>query len=697
LGVAAAAGIGKDATMIGLKKGLFAAFGFIGVALVAFFAVRPDPAAEAERLAAALALVTGQPTRVLGTAEIDYDWPLRLRVPRIEMGALGHLERIESSGDMLTAAAELLGRKGIVSADAQSWRFAGEGVVFSRARDGAGWHASFRMAGRDLKIAGLSSDIALDWGGTPASGTLGWKGSDIAFEVAGNGLTLAGIYAPQDDSLVGQLSGSLGRLGDVTGAFRATAELLDVAELSLADAKGAFRLEAGRTAIDMRIDAADIARLGAFVGALPLGDLDLRLRLGKVSWSGGEAEGIVLSAARDAGRIAIDEFAVRAIGGAQLRVRDGLLDLQAADGSRFLRALGVGVERHLGALVLRGRLDVAPDRAALAPLELSLGGQRVTGSLGWREGRLAAQLVGDRVDLGPFFGKPATAPPERGPLLTRSQTARAVAASQPPPPGPGGWSRVPIQFDLAGGMPLDLQLAARTLVFDTLSLADAQLVAAFDANGVAITRLVGGFWGGRLEMAGRIVPAPQPRFALDVALADAELRHLGTLFGNPLLLRGPLTLRGRLESRGRDAAEMASGLAGELRLAVPTGTLDGADLGAVAERLAAGTRAPDLIELGRVLARGGRSDFRSLAGSWQIAQGRARTADMRLALRNGTLDIGGEVDLANWRLDLALGISPNPASGAGAGVRAQAILSLLGPADRPRLNLALKPLAPSAR
>jgi hypothetical protein len=679
--------------MNGVKKGLFSVIGFVGVALVAIFAVRPDPTAEAERLAAALAIACGQPTRVLGPAEIDYDWPLRLRVPRIEMGALGHLEHIESSGDTLTAVAELLGRKGVVSADAQSWRFASDGFVLSRARDGAGWQAAFQLAGRELKIAGAGPDIALDWGGTLASGTLGWKGGDLAFEVAGAGLKLAGNYTPQDGALVGHLSGALRGLGDVTGAFRATADLLDVAEFSLVDAKGAFRLETGRTAIDMRIDAASLARVGAFAGALPPGDLDLRVRIGKVSWTAGEAEGVVLSAARDAGRVAIDEFAVRAIGGAQVRVRDGQLDLQAADGSRFLRALGVGVERHLGALVLRGRLDVAPDRVALAQLELLLGGQRATGSLGWHEGRLAAQLAGDRIDLGPFFGKPATPPPERGPLLTRSQTARAAAASQPPPPGPGGWSRVPIQLDLAGNMPLDLQLAARTLVFEALSLADAQLVAAFDANGLAITRMVGGFWGGRLEMAGRIAPAPQPQFAFDVALADAELRSLGALFGNAQLLRGPLTLRGRVESRGRNAAEMVAGLAGELRLAVPTGTLDGADLGAVAERLAAGTRAPDLIELGRVLARGGRSDFRSLAGSWQIAQGRARTADTRLALRNGTLDVGGEVDLANWRLDLALGVSPNAVAGA----RAQAVLSILGPAERPRLNLALKQAGPSAR
>gem|GEM_PF-3800597 len=666
----------------------------LGAAVLAallFLAAKPDPAAEAERLAQALARASGQPARVSGAAEIDYVWPLRLRVPRIELGALGTLEGVAARGDTLTAAGEVLGRKGDFSADAQGWRFAGDGFSLSRAREGTGWQAVLRMAGRELKIAGSGADIALAWGDVAASGTLGWQGAAVAFEIVSAGLAVAGVYAPQEDALVGRLSGVLGALGAVAGEFRATADLLDVAEFALADAKGAFRVEAGRTAIDLRLETADLGRLGALAGALPAGDFDLRVRLGKLAWRTGEAEGIVLAAAREAGRIAIDELAVRAIGGAQLRVRDGTLDLQAVDAARFLRVFGVGVERHLGALALRGRLDVEADRLALAPLELSLGGQRATGSLAWRDGRLAGELAGDRIDLGPFFGKPAAPPPERGPLLTRSQAARAAAAAQPPPPGPGGWARVPIRLDLAGGVPLDLQLAARTLVFENLSLADAQLVAAFEADGIRLARLVGGFWGGRLEMAGRVAQAPQPRLAFDVALADADLRHLAAAFGYARLLRGPLTLVGRLEASGRDAAEMAATLAGELRMAALAGTIEGADLAAVAERLAAaGSRAPDLLELGRILARGGRSDFRNLAGTWRIAQGRARTADTRLLLPRAALDIGGEVDIAAWRLDLALALGA--ASGG-----PQAVLSLAGPVERPRVNFAAKPSAPSAR
>ena len=40
-----------------------------------------------------------------------------------------------------------------------------------------------------------------------------------------------------------------------------------------------------------------------------------------------------------------------------------------------------------------------------------------------------------------------------------------TAAASGPPPGPGGWARTPLQLDLAGGVPLDLNLSARTLVF----------------------------------------------------------------------------------------------------------------------------------------------------------------------------------------------------------------------------------------
>ena len=676
-----------------------AGFGLVGLVALAGAAVAlllPDPAREADLLAERLGAAVGQPARVAGPVAYDYGWPGTLHVARIELGAVGWLGDVAATGTALAGTAELFGRAGQISGDAERLRFAGDGVAFERAVSGAAWRIDATLAGRAVAVVGAGSNVAVQWGDLAATGEVGWQASNVAVDLALAGvspLKLAGSYDPRENILEARFEGPVAALGTVAGSLRASTTLLDIAVFELGGgllaASGALQQEAGRTALDLRVTDTDLAGLAALAAALPMGDLDLRIRIARLGWAGGEAEGIVLAAARTGDTLAIDELAVRAFAGAQLRVRDGQLDLQAPDATRFLRGLGLDVARHLGALSMRGRLAVDPatESAVLSPLELSLAGQRATGAVSFRDGRLRAQLNGDRIDLGPFFARAATAPPERGPLLTRSQTARAAAAAQPPPPGPGGWARTPLQFDLVGGSRFDLALAARTLVFDAFSLADAQLAATFAPDGLTVTRLVGGFWGGRLEAAMRLTGGPRPDLAVEFALADAELARLAALFGNPQSLRGPLSLSGRLATAGRDAAEMAAGLAGQIRMSAPTGSIEGVEFSGIADRLASGGRAPDLLELGRLLARGGRSDFRNLAGSWTVAKGVARTTDTRLALRGGLRDLAGDLvgdfDIANWRLDLAFGLSA-------AANAPRAVVGLAGAADRPRVNLLLQ-------
>jgi len=679
-----------------IQKAGLGLVGLVALAGAALAWLLPDPDREAALLADRLGAAVGQPARVAGPVSYDYGWPGTLRVARIELGEIGWLGEIAATGSAVAGTAELFGRAGQIAGDAERLRFAGDGVAFERALSGDTWRVEGTLAGRPLAVAGTGATVAVQWGDVAARGTLAWQAANVAVALALEGsmpLAVAGLYDPRENVLEARLEGPVAGLGTVSGNLRASATLLDIAAFELAGgpfaASGALQQEAARTSLDLRIGDTDLAGLAALAAALPTGDLDLRVRIARLAWAGGEAEGLVLAAARNGDAIAIDELAVRALAGAQLRVRDGQLDLQAPDATRFLRGLGLGVERHLGALSMRGRLaiDPAKDSAVLSPLELSLAGQRATGALAFRDGRLSAQLNGDRIDLGPFFARALVAPPERGPLLTRSQTARAAAAAQAPPPGPGGWARTKLQFDLIGGSQFDLALAARTLVFDAFSLADAQLAATFAADSVSVTRLVGGFWGGRLEAALRLTGGSRPDLAVEFALADGELARLAALFGNPQTLRGPLSLSGRLATAGRDAVEMAAGLAGQIRMSAPTGSIEGVEFSGLADRLGGGGRPPDLLELGRLLARGGRSDFRNLAGTWNVAKGVARTTDTRLALRGGTRDLAGDLvgdfDIANWRLDLMFGLSA-------AANAPRAVVGLAGAADRPRVNLSVQ-------
>ena len=679
------------------KSRAIAGGGLLLALLAGAFLLRPDADSDARSLAASISARTGMPARIEGAARYAWAWPMRLEVPGVAIDGLGRTENVVLIDGAFNAQARFLGRAGVLTLRAGTFRFAAEGLSASLVAADSRLVIETKFAGRDLRIAGKPTSAGLDaleigWDGHVLKGQARHSADRTTLEVTatGGGIELAGRALPAEGAFEGTLIAA--SAGLVRAEFRADDDVFDVAtfELQTADysASGSLRRDAQRLSIDARIGEIGLKAL-ADLARRHLGDaaedIDLRLRIGRLAWGAGEAQGVILVAAREAGRLVVDELAVRSLAEANLRVRAGTLDLQVPDASRFLAALGAPVERHLGALSLRGPLAFEPDGPALrlAPLEIALAGQQAKGEAVWRDGRLSLSLTGDRVTLDPFFGRPLVAPPVRGPLLTRSQTARAAAAAAPPSPGPGGWSRIPIRPDLLGGMPLDLRLDARELVLGGLALGDARFAAAYDADGFDVAELSGGLFGGALAASGR-VDATRPQVALKFTLAGAEwARVLGAMGAAPVL-RGPVTFAGSVATSGANFSAMMAALAGSLRLESPGGTLDGFDLAGLLAYTAA-SRTPDLVELGRRFARGGRGTFGATAGTWRIEGGRASSSDTRLAAPGGALELSGLLDLANWNVDLAAVVAAD---------NAQIVprLTMAGPPDRTKITLSAAPV-----
>ena len=682
------------------KNRAIAGGGLVLALLAGVFLLRPDADSAARSLAAGISQRTGLAARIEGTARHAWAWPLRLEIPGIAIDGLGRIENVALIDGAFDAQARFLGRAGVLSLRAGTFRFASEGLSASIVAADGRLVVETKFAGRDLRIAGKPTSAGFDaleigWDGHLLNGQARHSADRTALDVTatGGGVELSGRAQPADGTFEGTLAAA--SAGLVRAEFRAGDDVFDVAafELRTADysATGSLRRDAQRLSIDARIGEIGIAAL-ADLARQHLGDaaqdIDLRLRIGRLAWAAGEAQGVILVAAREAGRLVVDELAVRSLAEANLRVRSGMLDLQVPDASRFLAALGAPVERHLGALSLRGPLAFEPDGPALrlAPLEIALAGQQAKGEAVWRDGRLSLSLTGDRITLDPFFGRPLAAPPVRGPLLTRSQTVRAAAAAAPPPPGPGGWSRVPIRPDLFGGMPLDLRLGARELVLGGLTLGDARFAAAYDANGFDVAELSGSLFSGALAASGR-VEATRPQIALKFTLAGAEwARVLGALGTTPVL-RGPVTFAGSLTTSGAHVSAMMAALAGSLRLESPGGTLDGLDLAGLLA-YAAASRTPDLVELGRRFARGGRGTFGAASGTWRIDGGRASSTDTRFAAPGGALELSGLLDLSNWNVDLAAVVAAD---------KAQTVprVTMAGPPDRAKITLSASAVPPA--
>ncbi len=709
------------------KTGWIAAAGLFLALLAGGAVLRPDPGTAADELARAVGGRLGLPAIAVGPARYAWAWPLRLEVPAIDIPGLGRLENVVVAERVVGATATFFGRTGAFAWQDDAVRFDADGVAARLDRSDGRLRVETTLAGEMLRVSGRPVPGGLDaleigWGGHALAGAARYQAglSAVAVEATSAGapaIRLTGRYLPGETAFEGVLEAEPAGGGRVRAELRVANDEIDVARFEIGTpglvASGSARRDAKRAALDLRVEEialpafADLA--ARHLGALA-GDIDLRLRIGRLTWAAGDAQGIILVAAREGGRVVVDELAIRAIGEASLRVRDGILDLQAPDAGRFLAALGMPVERHLGALALRGTIavDTAAPALRVAPLELTLAGQRMRGEIGWQAGRVALALAGERVVLDPFFARPMRPPPVRGPLLTRSQAARAAAAAAPPEPGPGGWARTPIVLDLVGGIPVDITLSARELVFDKITLGDARVSAAHDPAGLAVQSLSGSLLGGAFTGNGRLDSGRsgggRPRFDMRFTLAGADWVQVLAAFGAAPVLRGPVSLSGDFAAGGANASALVGDLAGTLALESPGGSIEGLDLpGLIAH--AAGARSADLVELGRRAARGGRSAFSGASGTWRIERGRARSTDTRIVAPGGALEIAGEFDLPNWRIDMSASVAARGASTiprlalAGPPARANVTLSAApaNASDRPADSGAARPRVPAVR
>jgi hypothetical protein len=150
-----------------------------------------------------------------------------------------------------------------------------------------------------------------------------------------------------------------------------------------------------------------------------------------------------------------------------------------------------------------------------------------------------------------------------------------------------------------------------------------------------------------------LATAPQASLRLASEGVDAGAL-VGGLSGKASTLEGPLTLSTDLRAPLADPDALLRALSGQLKLGVTPGRLRGVSLlraafdalgsaGGLAEQLSGGRR--------EKLERFYRDAFESLSGSFQIADGRARTDDLRLVYPDYQVDLTGVLGLLDRSLD----------------------------------------------
>ncbi len=370
------------------------------------------------------------------------------------------------------------------------------------------------------------------------------------------------------------------------------------------------------------------------------------------------------------------------IGEAPLRVRGdvtlgGALDLEIALADFALAALGPYLPRET-------RL------AGSADLELAVAGDAERFS-----GPLALELTDAEIRRGDDFRKPAgerarlTGQLERageayrlrdGKLLLRDTTIdvsaetaprmRVTLAAKPfAVEGFGGWLPALAESGTRGSIGLDqVGVTLDPLAVKGGILLDGVGAPVGETQGLLTGRLEGqgnALRGENLELrlaeqrfrigldVDDLAGTPRTRVRLDSDAVDAGKLVAG-LSGKPSTLEGPLELAGDVRAPLAGTDELLRALAGKLTMKVSPGRLRGVSLLRSAfDALGSAGRAAELLgkdKRGR-LERFQKDSFETLAGSFDIRDGLARTDDLRLVYSDYQVDLRGVLGLVDQSLD----------------------------------------------
>ncbi|NNG04946.1 MAG: AsmA family protein [Inquilinus sp.] len=504
-------------------------------------------------------------------------------------------------------------------------RLAGGLAYVDRGRPGIGLR---------LEASRLNLDAYRPTGAPPLLGADGWQaivdllgGFDANLDLTLEGLTADGIAA-RDVRLDATVNGGAialrqAAIGDLAGA-----------SLALSGGIGGLQPLAGLD-LDFAFTAPAAERLARTVGvelAPPLAGLETLSLSGRLGGSV-EALSLEVSGAVAGGSLELGgtverdgpepvyDLAVRLIH-PDLGTLAGLFDA------------GYRPRGPLGGMDLYGEITGTPADLGIDNLQGTIGGVTLAGHCAIRRGgvRPSVDLVlrASEIALDPW-------------LRTESRSGRAARR----------WSSEPFATGLLTAVDGSLSLTAIGLSAGGLRLADPIVDARLADGVVELSSLTGGLFDGEFGASGRVAAGDEkPELALRLDLAGADATDaLAFSVGNGGLA-GRLDLGIDIAATGASPMEMVASLSGEGLLAIRDGRAAGIDLVAAAARLQTMADPIEFLDLQREALAAGETAFAALNATLLVAEGMARTDDLRLVAGDAIGTGAGNFDLSRWQVDL---------------------------------------------
>ncbi len=478
--------------------------------------------------------------------------------------------------------------------------------------------------------------------------------------------------------------GALGPL-DVSGAVSGTPE--DIAlDLQVrlgatrANVSGTLALAAAQEHIDVSVGVLN-GSLADFAGVLGVPLTPVTPELDGPLSVAGTVKGDIESLTVDLRAVAAGaEIGVAGVIGDVTGVPEFNLALSATHPNlaEFLRALGVDYRpaaSNLGAFGLSADIAGGAQALQISALGSRIGPVNVLGdatlALDGPRPRLTAALTASEVLVDLFLPRAAdTAPASAG----------NVGPSKSGPPS--RWSSDPLDFSILRAVDGEIELAARGLTYGAYRFEDPSLTLRLTDGVLDIDPLRGVLFDGDVSLRVRVEEGPALGVALNIALSGADIERALIESAGLDQVTGRFDLMGDLATAGSSQREMISKLGGTLRFAARDGVLRGVALGPLSDRLKELNQALDLLALVQTSMSGGETPYTVFQGSFNVADGIARSNDLSAVMEAAAGTGTAVIDLPAWQMDLRTRarLTEHP--------RAPAIgLDLVGPIDAPEREI----------
>ena len=237
-----------------------------------------------------------------------------------------------------------------------------------------------------------------------------------------------------------------------------------------------------------------------------------------------------------------------------------------------------------------------------------------------------------------------------------------------------------------GGVSAEGTLSLAHVTYKGVKLGPAKLALAVAAGAAEVTLQNVALYGGRGQ--GRLTidaTSATPALSARLKLTDVSLLPLLKDAAGAAWLDGRGALTFALSGQGTKERQIVESLKGEVQLTVADGTVTGFDVERILQALQRG-------RLDRLAPRRqDRTPFSALAGTFAIADGVARTGDLKLVSKHIEMKGEGQIELGPRRIDATLQTKIDggtPADGAVVRIGTlQVPIGIKGPLDRPEFTV----------